>query len=338
MKRPEGFDRSAEPAREPEPPQRSASPRRARAAREPRPARPPRAPHVPRAAREKVVAEHPRVEPEKARIAEAKRDRRRELRTEKSEARRFTRHSRRRRATWLTLGAIGVLLVGTLAVAIFSPVLALRTIRVDGATTVSAVDVRNAVDGQLGTPLALLDQGKLHNELAKFTLIRSYVTEIIPPGTLVIHLEERQAIGVVPDGSTFDQVDAAGVVLSTSPTRAGLPVIEIGTARPGSAAFRAAVRVLLAMPQSLARKVATITASTLDDVTLTLTGYTSTVVWGSSAQSDQKAQTLGVLLKQPHCRSHAVLDVSAPLAVGCRPASVQHTKTPSTPPPTNAPH
>ena len=240
--------------------------------------------------------------------------------------------------TWLVIGGIFVLLLVVLGVAVFSPILALKTIRIEGASAVKATAVRSALDDQLGTPLALLDTGRIDRDLSRFALIRSYVIEIVPPSTLVVRIVERRAIAVMADGSTFDQVDPAGVVLKTSPTRAGLPIIDIGSAKAGSPAFGAAVKVLLALPSSVAGRVQTVSASTLDNVSLTLTGDNHTVIWGSADDSDQKAATLARLLQVGTCKSKPVINVTAPLNGACGPRQVTPTSTPTptttpTPPP-----
>ena len=240
-------------------------------------------------------------------------------RLERAEARRFTRSSRRRRAAWFTVGGIFALLLGVLAIAIFSPLLALRTITVDGTKKVSAADVRSAVSDQLGTPLALLDTTKIRHDLERFTLIRSYVTQVVPPNTLIIRIVERQPIAVVADGAGFDQVDAAGVVLSTSTGRGTFPVIDVGSRKPTSPAFRSAVQVLLSMPPSVLSRIQTVTATTADDVRLRLSGSKRIVVWGSASGSVQKANSLALMLKQANCRSQPVIDVSAPRAPICGP-------------------
>jgi cell division protein FtsQ len=210
-------------------------------------------------------------------------------------------------------------LVILLAVAVYSPLLALRTIAIEGNHKLSTEEVLSAVDGQLGTPLALVDLGKVRTELGRFTLIRSYVTEIVPPSTLVIHLVERQAIGSIARGGMFDQVDPAGVVLGTSADTAGLPVISVGPSGSSSSAFRPAVDVLLAIPASVLRHVQSVSATTADDVSLILSGSSTSVVWGSAAQSTLKARVLTAMLARPECRSQAVIDVSAPLAPICGP-------------------
>ena len=142
--------------------------------------------------------------------------------------RRFTRASRRRRIGWLTGFAI-VAVVGILiATAVFSPILALREIRVDGTSRLDPAVIQDAVAGQLGTPLALLDEDRIRRELGEFTLIRSYTTELVPPGLLVIHIVERSPLGVVETAGGFEVVDAAGVVLETSTSRpAALPLLAV---------------------------------------------------------------------------------------------------------------
>jgi cell division protein FtsQ len=324
VKRPEGFDRPEIPAppkdrkqAKPRPgkptPGKAAAPGKATQSAATQPA-PERSPDPSRAAR-KADVEATVQAPDSKNSARALE--RTQRRIERAEARRFTRSSRRRRLTWLSVGAIFVVLVTVLAVAIFSPILALRTIRVEGATSVKVAAVQSALDDQLGTPLALLNTSRIDRDLSRFTLIRSYVTEIIPPNTLVVRIVERQAIGVVKVGNVYDQVDPAGVVLKKATTPGNLPVIEIGSAKVGGAAFEAAVKVLLAMPTSLSGQIDTISASTLDNVSLTFSGSKHTVIWGSSAQSNEKATVLAAMLKIKQCQSMPVLNVTAPLVVAC---------------------
>lgn len=253
-----------------------------------------------------------------------------ERRAQRAEARRFTRGSRRRRAAWLSVFGVVALMVGVLLVAIFSPILALRTIEVDGVSAIPASTVQRALSGQLGTPLALLNDGTIRERLSRIILIRSYVTEIVPPNTLVVRIVEREAIGVIPDGSRYEQVDPAGVVLRKSATPAGLPIIEVGRSGVNGAGFAAAVKVLLAMPSGVLSEVKSITATTLDNVSLTLDQGTHTILWGSSAQSDLKAQALTTLLKT--CASQQVLNVTAPLALACGPEQKVPTATPTSTP------
>ena len=234
-------------------------------------------------------------------------------RYERDEVKRFTRRARRRRAGWfaaiLTLLAVGALV----AVAVFSPLLALRTITVDGTSRLNSGTLEKALDGQLGTPLALLNYGKITKDLAPFSLIRSYVTEIVPPGTLMIHVVERTPIGAIQGTDSFALVDPAGVTVESSKTRPpGYPLIQLGDGTIKGAGYASMAQVLLALPPTVLTKVDTITAQTHDDVTLTLSGSNQRVVWGSSDDSDAKAQLLADLIALHSGSGAGEYDVSAP--------------------------
>jgi len=227
--------------------------------------------------------------------------------------RRFTRASRRRRIGWLTglaiVGVVGILI----ATAVFSPILALREIRVDGTVRLDPVVIQDAVAGQLGTPLALLDEDRIRRELGEFTLIRSYATELVPPGTLVIHIVERSPLGVVVTASGFDVIDAAGVVLESPAARpAGLPVLAVDGEGTAGTGFDAMAEVLLALPPEVLAQVDSISARTRDDVTLTLASSSQRVVWGSASDSDRKALILATLLARFAGSGAGEYDVSAP--------------------------
>jgi cell division protein FtsQ len=235
--------------------------------------------------------------------------------------RRFTRRSRNRRIAWLSALGITVVLVLLVVVAVFSPLLALKTIRVEGASLVKTADVQSALQSQLDTPLALVDSGAIRKELARFPLIQSYVTESVPPNTLVVHIVERAPIAVVPAGSGFAVVDPAGVVISKSDARPPtLPLIDVGTAGVKSKAFSAAVEVLLALPKSVLDQVDTVTAQTKDDVTFLLSGAGQKVVWGSAEHSEAKARALAGLIKNTSRSAAIEYDVSAPNAAVVRPS------------------
>jgi cell division protein FtsQ len=181
---------------------------------------------------------------------------------------------------------------------------------------VDAAEVRAAVDGQIGTPLALLDVARIESELAEFPLIRSYVTRTIPPSTLVIQLVEREPLGAVATAVGFDVVDAAGIVLESSPTRPdGVPVILLDSSEIDSSAFSGVSKVLLSLPSSLLANVDSIGATTRDDVTFTLRGVGQSVVWGSADSSAFKTRVLTAMLGETESNVKYEFDVSAPESV-----------------------
>jgi len=259
--------------------------------------------------------------PDASARAELRRAVRERRRFERAEVRRFTRRARNRRLTAaIGLGVI-VALLSLILAAVFSPILALREIRIEGASRVDPIAVHDAVSGQLGTPLALLDAGRMTTELSQFPLIRSYVTQIIPPETLVIRLVERQPVGAIGSGARFTLVDPAGVVIQEMTERpTGIPLISIGAASTSSDVFDSVVEVLLALPPGLLTQVDSVSATTRDDVSLVLTGVGQRVTWGSADGSDQKAALLAALIAVTDPSIPGEFDVSAPSNGVFRPA------------------
>lgn len=236
----------------------------------------------------------------------AARARRKALR---AEIRRFTQRSRRRRLIWLcAIGAV-VLLIGGSVAAAYSPLFAVEKITVAGASTVDATAVEAALGDQIGTPLALVSESDVKAALIAFPLIESYALEAKPPHDLVVRIVERTPIGVIASDAGFTLVDAAGVALSTTQDRPeGQPLLAVDGGID-SDAFESVGLVVRSLPADVRAMVTDVSASTLDDVTLTLSSGL-TVVWGSSEQSVEKAQTLSsAMLANPGARS---IDVSSP--------------------------
>ena len=294
MKRPQGFDPAA-PAAPQKPAAKVtpiAAPKRVKPEKPEKPGKPEKAPPVRR------------------QLRAAKRERKS---YEKGEVRRFTRRSRSRRRLIIGGIALAVIFVTLIAVAVWSPLLALKQITIVGANRVDPAALQEALDDQLGTPLALIDLNRITDELAAYPLIRSYTTESVPPHTLVITIVERQPVGQVNDGTSFAVVDPAGIVIEHSGTRiAGLPVIQAGDASIANAAFASAIEVLLALPPDLLARVDTISATTKDDVTFTLAGGVQAVTWGSADRSEFKARVLATLVATQPATAALEFDISAP--------------------------
>nr|WP_201470119.1 FtsQ-type POTRA domain-containing protein [Microbacterium hydrocarbonoxydans] len=239
----------------------------------------------------------------------AARARRKALR---AEIRRFTQRSRRRRIAWLSaVGAI-VLLVGGSAAAAYSPLFAVDRVTVVGATTLDPATVENALAGQIGTPLALVDASAVKAALLGFPLIESYSLEAKPPHDLTVRIVERTPVGVIRSDAGYTLVDAAGVALSTTSDQPpGQPVLEI-EGGADSDAFESAGLVIRSLPADVRAGLTGVRASTPDDVTLTVNSGL-TVVWGSAENSPLKSEALAkALIAKPDASS---IDVTSPHAV-----------------------
>ncbi|HWL60821.1 MAG TPA: FtsQ-type POTRA domain-containing protein [Microbacteriaceae bacterium] len=299
MKRPSGFDRDREEAAsaaaaKPAKPAKSAPRASSAVAKPSRAAKPtPRAkPADPvKVAKRRLAAERREAQRE---LARARAERRR---YERQEVKRFTVRQRARRvAWWTTAGVVGAIVVLVL-VAVFSPILALRQVVVEGTARVDGAAVTAVLEEQLGTPLALVDTARIDAALTEFPIIESYSTETIPPDTLLVRIVERQPVVTVEAANgQFRHVDAAGVTVEELAERIpGVPLVtESGETLPNPA-FNVAVEVLRAMPAEMREQVDRITAITRDHVTLWLVGSTQSVEWGSADDSVRKAEVLAQL-------------------------------------------
>lgn len=339
MKRPEGFD--------PRPPEPEPTPRTRRPARQPRHAEPPAPGAEPARARTKTAATEPgsapttegRVPPvigarlpaadaDAAATRRREREARQELRraarerrrVERDEVRRFTRRTRHRRAIWWTTGGIAAVFAVAVSLAVFSPLLALRQIEITGTERIPPEELHAVLDEQLGTPLALVDLDAVERELARFPLIRNYVTEVVPPDTLVVRLQERQPIALVQGDGAFELVDPAGVVVQSTPERPpGVPLLTLEGADTDSDAFDWMIEVLLALPPEVLAQVDSISAPSRDSVTLDLAASEQRVLWGSAADSDRKAAVLARLIPLHAGSGAGEYDVSAERTAVFRP-------------------
>lgn len=217
-------------------------------------------------------------------------------RTERAEMRRFTETGRRRRRNWLIGGAIVAGLALVAAALAFTPIMSVRTIEVVGADRVNGEDLAHALSGQQGQPFPFVDDTAIRDVLSTYPLIESYSVESRPPSTLLVTIVERTPLGVVKNGDAFDLVDAAGVVIETTKTAPeGYPIIDIRQAE-NPKAFAAAGAVLRSVPSTLLPRITSVTATTRDNVTFTLSGTKATVLWGDAAEGTLKAALLEALI------------------------------------------
>jgi len=236
----------------------------------------------------------------------AARARRKRLR---AEIRRFTQRSRRRRMIWLgALGAV-VLLIGGSALAAYSPLFAVEKVTVVGASSLDPSAVEGALADQIGTPLALVDEGDIKAALMAFPMIETYALEAKPPHGLTLRIVERTPIGVIESDAGYTLVDAAGVALSTTPELPeGQPVLHVDDGVE-SDAFESVGLVVRSLPADVRGGLSEVTARTLDDVTLKLSTGLS-VVWGSADRSVDKARSLtSAMAANPAAQT---IDVSSP--------------------------
>lgn len=237
------------------------------------------------------------------------------VRAQLNELRRFTKGSPLKRGIiYASLSSV-VLLVALVLATIFTPMMAIDKIEIVGLHRLKQATVFNAVKSLQGTPLTLVDEGQLQKRLSGFPLIQSFTTVSLPPHTLQIYIQERQPIGIVTVGATDYLYDPAGVQIAPTGTRSNYPMILVNGDPSKSANYREAVQVLLALPTSLYPNVASIQATSVDDVRIHLRGIANQqILWGDSSQSVLKSRVLTALMANVKKNTSVVLDVSSPTA------------------------
>ena len=225
--------------------------------------------------------------------------------------RRFARRQWRRRwLAWRRVLAVLVVvaLVGGAVWAVwFSTLLSVRSVEVDGTSTMRPAQVRRAAGVELGKPLVSVDLRSVRARIAALAPVERVEVSRKWPDQVLIAITERTPIAVIDLGGRLRGLDKDGVVfLDYKSAPPGLPKVTtpLGTS---SQALREAAKVVAALPLGLTKLIDHVEVRTVDQITLVLSDG-RTVVWGSAAESAQKAEVLQALLQH----DAKTYDVSVP--------------------------
>ena len=230
-----------------------------------------------------------------------------EARTRKAFARR---QWRRRWRVWrfVVLALVLVLLAGGAAWALWrSDLLSVQGVEVTGNKMVTDEQVRRAADVPLHGPLVSVDLDAVTTRVEAIAEVRSVNVSRQWPDQVRIDVTEREPLAVVEIGDRIRALDIEGVLFwDFKHTPRSLPLVRTP---PGTetAALREGAEVVDSLPPSVARLVEAVEVETVDRIRLALRDGRE-VVWGNADDSEQKAEVLTALLKQPA----QVYDVSAP--------------------------
>lgn len=202
----------------------------------------------------------------------------------------------RTRARALVAGVVVLALVVAAAwVVLFSSVLNLQHVRVTGAPTLSAGQVRRIAGVPLDGPLARVDVHAVRARVEQLSSVASVDVSRTWPHTLTIAITERTPVAVVETGHGLRAVDAGGVLFPAPLSHAHLPVIRAAAAAD-TVSLREAAHVAAALPPRIARAVDHLELHSADGIHLVLRDG-RVVVWGSAADSGVKAQVASLLLR-----------------------------------------
>lgn len=233
----------------------------------------------------------------------------RSRRRAEADERRSFRSIRRHRLVALAAGVVAVLLVGLPLLLAFGPVFPVRTVAVSGASGSVASEVRTALQGQLGRPVALVGEQDVAEALRRVPAVERFTLVRRPPSTLEIAVVPRTPVLQQRTAQGWAVLDAARVRIRTASSDVpGLPVLTTasGAGRPAYASAVAAVQALADGGPA----VKTVRAASADDVVLVLDGGL-TVRWGGAEGGAAKAEALRAALRKA-ARGASEVDVSSP--------------------------
>lgn len=204
--------------------------------------------------------------------------------------------------------AVGFVLVLALGLtAWFTPILSVRTVRVDGLVAVPESQVLEVLQVPDGLSMMRIDTTVMAERVAQLPKVQSARVQRVFPSSVQVTVVERTAVLYfdAPDGAHL--LDSEGVEFAIEPPPPGVP--KLVTASPGGAdaVTRAAVAVVAVAPVDLRLQTGEVVARSVSDIALDLRDG-RTVLWGGTSDGQRKAAVVGPLLTQPG----NVFDISSP--------------------------
>ncbi len=205
----------------------------------------------------------------------------------------------------------------TVAGVLSSRLLAVTSVQVVGLGRLTAPEVLAVASVRPGTPLARLDTAAVRERVARLPAVAGLAGVTVArhwPHTVVIRVVERVPVAAIArDDGSWQLVDDTGQAVAVDRSAGGLPRLALPAADTPPEATRAAIQVVVRLPDTLRGLVADVSATSPTTVTLHLKDG-RTVVWGAPAAPATKAATVLALLPRPQ----RTIDVSSPSVVVVR--------------------
>jgi cell division protein FtsQ len=221
---------------------------------------------------------------------------------------RKARRSRRRKVLAFTVVALVLALLGASVWGVyFSTALVTKRVMVNGTHDLTPMQVSFAAQVPLGVPLARQDLATIAERTTILPAVASAAVTRDWPSTIRITVVERRPVLAVRQPGGYVVVDKSGVAYQTKPVMP--PEVLLAEVNPGDAPLLTEVAVVAAaLPKKLRGMVDRITAGNRDSIVLILDSG-RIVTWGSSSDSELKAQLVTALLKR---KPQSSIDVSSP--------------------------
>ena len=221
---------------------------------------------------------------------------------------------RRRKAVWIAVVSAAVAVALFFVFLFYSPVLAVKTVVVEGTSLLPREQAEAALAPLTGQTLPTISDADVEALLKDRPEIEKIDVAAEPPSTLVVTVTERIPVAVLQDGAQHVLIDEQGRRLAVAADRASvpLPLIDGGTEAVNAQVFPTITSVLAALPTQVLGKLESASAGTVDSVELKLASG-QTVFWGSADANAAKAQVLEALMRMEATDPPVqVYDVSTP--------------------------
>lgn len=226
-----------------------------------------------------------------------------------------TRRRKKSRRSWrrkaLAIASIVLVLVllgGSIWVVYFSTALVTKRVNVIGTRHLSPTQVSFAVQIPLGMPLARQNLDEIAKRASTLPAVESARATRDWPSTITVTVVERRPVFAMHQPNGYLVVDKFGVAYQTQSTLPSEVVIAEVSPTDVSLLHDVAT-VAAALPSKLRGRVDRITATSGDHIVLVLQKSGPNVTWGSSADSELKAEVVTALLKR---KPRSSIDVSSP--------------------------
>jgi cell division protein FtsQ len=203
----------------------------------------------------------------------------------------------------LVLALLGASLWGVY----FSTALVTKRVNVVGTHDLTRTQVSLAAQVPLGVPLIRQDLDAIAERTTSLPAVESAAITRNWPSTITVTVVERRPVLAVRQSIGYVVIDKYGIAYQTAPVLP--PEVLLAEVDSGDTPLLSELAtVAAALPHKLRGKVDRITAGSRDSISLVLRSG-EMVTWGSSSDSELKAQVMGALLKQ---KPKSSIDVSSP--------------------------
>jgi cell division protein FtsQ len=214
---------------------------------------------------------------------------------------------RRKALAFIVIGLVLALLGASLWGVYFSTALVTKRVNVVGAHNLTRTQVSLAAQVPLGVPLIRQHLDAIAARTTTLPALESAAVTRDWPSTITVTVVERRPVLAVHQSSGYVVVDKYGIAYQTQPMLP--PDLLLAEVNTGDAPLLSEVAIVAAaLPHKLRGKVDRITAGSRDSIALVLSSGRM-VTWGSSSDSELKAQVASALLKK---KPKSSIDVSSP--------------------------